>query len=248
MQKTTDMPKSRIRKALYVATDVLPHNDSLPRLTGCESETRRLAHLLSTHWDGSANFGLQNAKCLLNKDATRNRIRKELRWLLRGNPEVALFYYSGHGSLSNKGGLLHAYDDTIEADKIELNELIHLSRLSNAKNIVIIIDSCNSGALGVSDNTLWLQRELANIPAKVSLLSASDLKQPAGMTNHESHFSQAIRMGLEGKAADLQGRISIPLLHDYISMRFRKLRQRPQLKVFLKEPFILRAVEPNSKL
>ncbi len=231
------------RKALLVGLEKYA-NSRWKTLPGSAEEAKELGELLRKNGDGSINFQTENITYMIDEDVTRKGLRSAIRELLKGEPELALFYFSGHGAMTDEGGFLVTFDGEAHDDGVRMNELIHLSRLSDAKNIVIIIDSCNSGATGIAEGSTIFGREFAHIPDKVSILTASGSDQPARMYNRRSLFTHVLCKGLGGKAKDFKGRVSVPLLYEYISREFAKHPQSPQLQVFMKETFSLRLANP----
>lgn len=214
--------------------------DSLP---GCVEEAKALKELLQTNANGDDNVPESQIQCLFNEKATLPAIEKAVRKLLIGAPELVIFYFSGHGYFSETGGYLVTFDGKPYVRGFPMNSLIHLARISDAENVIIIIDCCHAGAAGTEE--FISGKELAKIPEKVSIISASTANQKAQMKNRASIFTRVLIQGLKGRAADAKGYITVPRLYDFISKEFASYSQNPQLKVFLSQSYPIRNSDSN---
>ena len=146
--------------ALLVGIDRYP--EPIPRLNGCVNDIKRMQEYLQGRHDDSA-FRLDLAAPLLDQQATRQAVIDEfqnhLGKAMKG--DVALFYYSGHGSQERAPEeFWHLEPDRLDetivcwdsrqpghhdlADK-ELAYLIgKVAR--NGAHVVVILDSCHSGS------------------------------------------------------------------------------------------------------
>ena len=146
--------------ALLVGIDRYP--EPIPQLYGCVNDIKRMQEYLQGRHDDSA-FRLDLAAPLLDQQATRQAVIDEfqnhLGKAMKG--DVALFYYSGHGSQERAPKeFWHLEPDKLDetivcwdsrqpghhdlADK-ELAYLIgKVAR--NGAHVVVILDSCHSGS------------------------------------------------------------------------------------------------------
>jgi pimeloyl-ACP methyl ester carboxylesterase len=135
------------------------------RLNGCVNDVTRMVEYLHARFDESSGFQLAPPRVLLNKEATREQVIQAFREQLGPAKEgdVALFYYSGHGSQERApkefwrlepdklDETLVCYDSRSDmpgcydlADK-ELAYLIE-EVAKNGPHVVVILDSCHSGS------------------------------------------------------------------------------------------------------
>ncbi|MEM6764179.1 MAG: caspase family protein [Bacteroidota bacterium] len=145
--------------ALFVGIDNYP--PSVPSLAGCVNDMMAVKEFIErrTLSDG---FEL-HSKTLVNHEATRINIVREFEEHLAkaGENDVALFYYSGHGSQEHAHQVFWATEpdrlnetivcyDSRTADGMDLadKELATLIEVVADKNphILVIMDCCNSGS------------------------------------------------------------------------------------------------------
>lgn len=136
-----------MRKALIVGID---HYDRLKPLSGCVNDALAVKALLERHADGTLNFP---APQVLVATSTSERVDKgylkaATRELFRDDAEIALVYFAGHGYVEDTGGFVCGSDSVSGDDGLALAEVMTLANTSPAKNKVIILDSCHSGAAG----------------------------------------------------------------------------------------------------
>ena len=156
--------------------------------------------------------------------------------------DTVLVYFSGHGKLDNITGELHfLFKDTepesLLATSISFDFINRCIKHSNSKTIIMIIDSCYSGAAGLKGgdelhliNTL----EAASGEGRI-ILSASDKFQPAKENPDLQHgvFTNFLLDGLKTGVADTDedGFVSIGELYNYASSRTKQISpQTPIMK------------------
>ena len=91
------------RKALVIGIDKYKKYP----LRACVNDARCVSNLLEKHDDGTTNF---EVKQLFDKAATRANIRKSIRNLFKGDDEIALMYFSGHGVDDDNDGFIASCD------------------------------------------------------------------------------------------------------------------------------------------
>ena len=143
-------------------------------LRGAERDARSIRQVLVERW----KVPPENIHMLLNRDATREAIRKSFQeWLgQRVKPgDLAIFYFSGHGSkiMDKDGDEADGVDETIcpaDVSKVHTGNDIRDDELRGwigelpSKDVVVILDSCHSGtATRVAGYTR--ARSLAGRPA-----------------------------------------------------------------------------------
>ena len=129
-----------MRKALVVGIDDYP---SAP-LHGCINDATSFASIIENNGDGSPNFDVR-----LNTDVPTKSILKEMiHELFQGESDTALLYFSGHGYIDDVGGYIVTPDMRPHDVGVSMDEILTIANNSRAKDKIIILDCCHSGALG----------------------------------------------------------------------------------------------------
>ena len=119
-------------------------------LSGCVNDAHAVKAILERHADGTVNF--VTPRILTGTGSAdvveRSELKDAVRELFAGDAEIALLYFAGHGYLEDTGGFLCAGDCKTGDDGFSLAELMTLASKSNARNKVIILDSCHGGIAG----------------------------------------------------------------------------------------------------
>ncbi len=132
-----------MRRALVVGIDEYSHSP----LRGCVNDANDMSRLLKTHEDGSPNFDCQSLTSPpfdINRDILRGKIDD----LFRDESDVALLYFSGHGFANDFGGYLVTQDAKQYDEGVPMDFVIGRAIKSPAREVVILLDCCFSGALG----------------------------------------------------------------------------------------------------
>src|SRR5437867_2660543 len=98
-----------MRRALCIGIDFY----SFGPLGGCVNDAKRMAALLARHEDGSPNFDCRTIVAPNGGAAdvlTRAKLKQAIDQLFKDKADIALFYYSGHGTENNLGGYLVTQD------------------------------------------------------------------------------------------------------------------------------------------
>jgi len=229
-----------MRKALIVGID---HYRSCP-LSGCVNDANAMGDLLSRHEDGSPNF---NCRKLLtpNDNITRPVLREQLTEVFAGEPEVALFYYSGHGCLSDLGGYIVTQDVEKYDEGIRQQELLDITTNSKAHEIVIILDCCFSGSFG---QIPVMQQQATLLRQGMSVLTASSARETAQEIRGHGVFTSLVQSALQGGAADVIGNVTIASLYAYVDQLLGPWDQRPQFMSRVSRLSVLRRCMPQIEL
>ena len=179
-------------------------------------------------------FPQRNIVSLIGAKATKTGLIKELETWLPQNvgPNSTVFvYYSGHGAPDVKTGRSYLVpwdgdpqflDDTgypVERLYQKLGQL-------KAKRVIVALDACFSGvggrsvlAKGLRPLVNQVSAELA--PGKVVALTASGANQAAGAYPRQGHglFTYYLLRGLNGDAADKDGRVTVASLYASLAAR-----------------------------
>src|ERR1044071_1316504 len=95
--------------ALIVGIDDYPSSP----LGGCVRDAEAIEALLRTNEDGSPNFDCRIVTAPTGSGGavvTRPKLRELITELFSKRVDVALFYFSGHGMVTSRGGLLVTQD------------------------------------------------------------------------------------------------------------------------------------------
>jgi len=201
--------------------------------------------MLDRHADGSVNFG---TKLLLGSGPSdvlpRSALKEAVRELFADDSEVALFYFAGHGYIEATGGYLCGSDCKTGDDGFSLTEVMTLANQSKAKNKIVILDSCYSGALG--DHPL--NDKVSEIVEGVTILTASTKGQYAAEANGGGVFTGLLIDALGGAAANLVGEVTPGGVYAHIDQSLGTWSQRPVFKTNVKTFVSLRKVAPPLEL
>lgn len=228
-----------MKKALVIGIDNYP---SAP-LSGCVNDANAIANTLETNGDGSPNFSVRLITSP-NTDVTRSLLRGEIEALFAGESDMALLYFSGHGFIKSTGGYLVTKDVAQYDEGVSMDEILNMANHSKAKNKVIILDCCYSGALGtprVTNNN----NNLAQLSEGLSVLTASRDSEPAMEVNGSGVFTSLVVDALKGGAADLRGNITPGSLYAYLDEALGAWDQRPIFKTNVSSFASLRNTPPK---
>ncbi|MGW1362929.1 caspase family protein [Streptomyces chartreusis] len=234
-----------MRKALVVGID---HYDHLAGLTGCVNDAFAVKAAIERNSDGTLNFPSPQVKVGTSAEqyVTKRDLKEAVRQLFTDDSEIALFYFAGHGYIEDTGGFLCASDSETGDDGLALTELMQLANTSQARNKVIILDSCHSGAAG---NRL-MTTSLAEISDGVTILTASTADQKSYETpgGGAGVFTSLFVDALNGAAANLVGDITPGSVYAHIDQSLGPWAQRPVFKTNVKTFVSLRKAEPPIPL
>jgi hypothetical protein len=230
------------RKALVVGID---HYEKIAPLAGCVNDAKAVKAMLDRHADGSINFGTRLMIGTGPQDIfRRGELKEAVRELFADDSEVALFYFAGHGYIESTGGYLCAGDCTSGDDGLPLAEVMTLANTSKAKNKIMILDSCYSGALGNNP----INTQLSEISEGMTILTASTKGQYAAEENGGGVFTGLLVDALGGAAANLVGDVTPGSVYAHIDQSLGTWSQRPVFKTNVKAFVSLRRVKPPLPL
>jgi hypothetical protein len=231
-----------MRKALIVGID---HYEHIESLTGCVNDAHAVKAMLDRHADGSVNFGTRLLIGTGPRDIlARSELKEAVRELFVDDSEVALFYFAGHGYIESTGGYLCGGDCKTGDDGLALSELMTLANKSKARNKIMILDSCYSGALG--DHPI--NQQVSEISDGVTILTASTKGQYAAEVNGGGVFTGLLIDALGGAAANLVGEVTPGGVYAHIDQSLGTWSQRPVFKTNVKTFVALRQVQPPLAL
>jgi uncharacterized caspase-like protein len=226
-----------MRRALLVGIDDYP---SAP-LAGCVNDAEAMERLLGRHDHGGVNFDTQ----LLTSDqerVTRARLREAIDELFADPAEVALLYFSGHGTENDLGGYLVTSDADLYDEGVSLTDVLALAnRATHITEVAIIVDSCHSGWLGTVPA---IDNAHASLREGLSILSASRSSQASLEEGDHGVFTELVCSALDGGAADILGNVSVASIYAYVDQAFGAWDQRPLFKSHVSRMLSLRTAKP----
>ncbi|MFH2203430.1 MAG: caspase family protein [Elusimicrobiota bacterium] len=249
-QFTSDMdhPKFKLAErpddfALVVGID--DYKD-LPAAQFAERDAAAMARHLS-----AMGYPQRHVVLLTGENATRTGLRKYLEeWLplnVKPNSNV-FFYFSGHGAPDPATGkaYLVPWDGDAQFLKTTAYSVEHLYASLNglkAKQIVVALDACFSGAggrsvLAAGARPLVTQIDMGQAPSgKLTLLTAASGNEITTTLKEEGHgiFTYFLLKGLNGEAKDSRGSVTTKSLYDYLKPKVQdeaRLQNREQTPTY----------------
>jgi len=222
-----------MKKALIIGID----NYSQSPLNGCVNDASSISTILETNGDGSPNF---DVKLELNV-STKSELKKMIASLFSGNSDTVFLYFSGHGFINELGGYLVTPDHQEYDEGVSMDEILVWANNSKAKDKIIILDCCYSGAFG----TPQISEGASLLKEGVSILTASRSDETAQEIGGHGVFTSLLLNALQGGAADLRGHISPGGVYAYIDQALGPWKQRPVFKTNVTRFTSLRTVVPQ---
>lgn len=225
-----------MRKALVVGINDYPNAP----LRGCVNDAIAIGTVFGTHGDGAPNFGIK----LLTSPSetiTRPKLKAEIEALFAGDPDVALLYFSGHGVITSLGGYIVTTDFKKYDEGVSMDDILNLANHSKAKDKIIILDCCHSGALGSPTLT---GSNVAQLSEGLSVLTASRDSESALEIDGCGVFTALVVNALQGGAADLRGHITPGSIYAYVDQALGPWDQRPIFKTNVTRFTSLRTITP----
>ncbi len=232
-----------MRRALVVGIDDYPFGP----LDGCVADADAVAGLLERHDDRSKNFDVRKLTCP-PAAITRASLREALMALFGQPAEVALFYFSGHGTENDLGGFLVTPDAGAYDEGVPMGDVITLANKSVVSESIIIVDCCHSGHLGNDPVGPRDANARAEIAEGLSVLTASRSTEPAIEAGGRGVFTSLFCSALDGGAADVLGEAKIAGVYSYIDESLGPWQQRPLFKAHVSSLLSLRRCHPPLSL
>lgn len=213
-----------MRKALCVGIDNYENADDLH---GCVNDANSVKSVLERNGDGTLNFDVK-LMCATSENSyiTRGELKDAVEELFKSESEIAVFYYSGHGSIDTTGGYLCTSEVTRPDDGLSLNDIMGFVANSRAQNNVVILDSCFSGAIA---NPVEMPN-YSILHNGTTLLAACGETEYATEENGHGVFTSLLVEALYGGAMNLLGEVSPGSIYSYIDRSLGAWEQRPVFK------------------
>lgn len=218
------------RRALIIGVDEYA---KVSQLNGCVNDAKGIKAVLEKHEDGSPNYDCR----LLTSDVPDSVSRAQLRACLAetfcGFTGDIVFYFSGHGAITESGGFIVTQDGQQGDIGIPMDEILTLANKSPARSILLMLDCCFSGNLG---NPALLQTgnleslQISLIKEGVTILAASKPSEAAAEIGGHGVFTDLVIGALSGGAADIRGRVSAAAIYAYVEQALGPWDQRPIYK------------------
>ena len=232
------------RKALIVGIN---YYKNYTLLTGCVNDAEAMLEVLRINGDDKKTLNFPAPKLLTAENATSEvsvaTLKKELEEHFLDDPDVALFYFAGHGHQGSADVDLLA-SDSVGGSGLSVDWLIKLANKSNAKNSVLILDCCHAGAVAQSS----LDADFSEIKRGTTILTATTAEAVAKETHGRGVFTTLLIHALEGAASDLLGHITPGSVYAHIDQSLGQKSQRPVFKTNITEFVSLREVTTQVTL
>ena len=210
-------------------------------LFGCINDARSVAEILSNHEDGKKNFDVNLKENVERKGELLGLIDS----LFRGNPEVALFYFSGHGYIDELGGYIVTPDFGPHDMGVSMCDILRYANESKAENKVIILDCCHAGAMG---NMTFGNIGESIVGNGVTILTSSRDDESSMEIGGRGVFTSLLIEALDGGAANIQGDITPGSIYAFIDQALGAWEQRPLFKTNIQKFVSIRSVVPRISL
>lgn len=226
-----------MKKALVVGINSYPDAP----LHGCVRDATDVAALLNKNADGTLNFDAR-----LHTDVSKkSKLRELISDLFKGKHDTVLFYFSGHGMITELGGYLVTPDHHRYDEGIPMNDILTLANNSPSTNKIIILDCCHSAAITAPE---LITGSLGHINEGISILTASKRDEAAMEVRGKGVFTNLLNEALKGGAADINGNITPGSIYAYIDQALGPWDQRPVFKTNVSSFTVLREVAPKLPL
>lgn len=231
-----------MKKALVIGID--EYDDC--ELTGCVNDAVAVAGLLEINGDGSPNF---DVRLLTGNDGsvTTEVMLDAIQDLFQGDADIVLLFFAGHGAINSdtNAGYLVSQDGRRGAPGVSFADVLTLANAAypRVKSTVIIIDSCQSGALG--ELPAIGGASVSAIGTGVTILTACNRDQAAVEFDGHGLFTGILIDSLRGSSADVSGRITPAAIYAQIDQTLGSWEQRPIYKANVHSFVRLRDVPPK---
>lgn len=224
------------RYALVIGVE--QYRERIPRADFAARDAQALAHFLTK----SAGYPEENVVVRLNDQASKSDLEKYFEGWIKNHVDASsslLIYFSGHGTPQTTTGeaYLVPYDGDpgfIEQTGYPLKRLYEILEKLPTKNIVVMLDSCFSGAgarsvLAQGAKPMVLSEGVTNTGTKAIVFSATSGSNisVAYQEKKQGLFTYYALQGLAGEA-DLNGDggIEIQELFDYLKPQVQRVARR----------------------
>jgi hypothetical protein len=226
------------RTALIIGID---NYKTFPKLTSCVNDAYTMEKMLKRHANEDKNYD-----CVRVTSDDQEITTKVLRGMVKKTLSDArgsdvILYFSGHGAASETGGFLVSQHGEPDDLGFPMAELMRYANQSMASSVLLILDCCQSGELGNTDDSPYLNQ--VTLSEGVTILAASSPTQKAQPGMEHSLFTELVLSALEGGAADIRGMVSAASIYAYVEQNCTSWQQRPMYKSHAKQLNAIRKCE-----
>lgn len=235
-----------MRKALFIGIN---QYDNIAPLNGCANDAQQMYSVLSRHADGRPNFSGQ-VYVSQEEKLTKSFIMDKIKELFKGDLDVALFYFAGHGFFDediNTGYIIPQNFDLEEKNGIRIDEILDIARNNTKiKNKIIILDCCQSGSAG---KTSALRGGSSILDEGLTIMTACKENEYA-VEDGSGHglFTKLVLEALQGGASNLLGKITPSSVYSFVDNALDAWEQRPVFKTNVSQFLSLRETPPRIPL
>ncbi len=231
----------KVKKALIVGLNNYPNGNAL---NWCDNDAVAISSLIESNGDGSPNFDIKQ----IIDECTKEYLQFAIEKLFSDEADIALLYFSGHGS-SEDGGYLVTTDFDRRSLGVRMMDVLRFANESKCKNKVIILDCCFSAKMGES----ILVNNNSVLGEGVTIMAASQSWQTSVENSSKRHgvFTDLLLQGLKGGAADISGNITPASLYAFVDQSLGAWEQRPVFKTNISQFLPIRTINakvPKEKL
>ena len=231
------------RRALLVGIDKY-RDPNIGDLHGAVHDATMMRDVITTHEDGSRNYDCRLYTSPGQWPVTRGTLRSLLRELFH-EAESVLFFFAGHGTPTDVGGVLVTEDAENDDFGIPMSELLVMANRSRAREVFLILDCCFSGSLG---NPAILQGDVedrALLREGVTILAASRPTETSAEVGGKGLFTALVLHALYGGAADILGNVTSASIYAHVEQSLGSWDQRPLFKTHASKLSPIRRCHPQ---
>lgn len=239
VDRVTITKPSRKKNAYAIVVGIENYRDNLPKADFAANDAKLMGEYLTK----VLGYPEENVVVRLNEKTTRNDLEKYVESWLPNHVEKdgsVFIYYSGHGAPNPKTGesyLVPNDGDPTFIDKTgyPVSSLYQQLAKLPAKEVVVVLDSCFSGAGGrsvIAQGMRPLVTELKSpllTKGQTIVLSASTGQQVSSTYGAKSHglLTYFFLKGLQGEGdTNKDGFIELKELFDYLSPQVERVARR----------------------
>ncbi len=237
---TVPAQKTGQRKNAYaVVIGIEQYQQQLPRADFAAHD----AQIMGRYLNATLGYAEEHVVVLLNDRATKNGVEKYIEGWLPDHVEAGdsvFVYFSGHGAPNAKTGkaYLVPYDGDpafVEQTGYPLDRLYDKLAALPAKDVIVMLDSCFSGAGGRSVIGKGMRPMVLSVEnpllakGKVVVLAASGGNQVSSTYSQQSHglLTYFFLKGLQGEAVPAKdSRIELRDLYEYLKPQVERTARR----------------------
>lgn len=260
--------KSKTSKIYILSIGVDTYKDKkITNLINAKNDARKFTEKYIGTIKSLDNVEIQPVKILLDNEATKNNILKELQYISeKSEPQdIFVWFIASHGIIDstntyhiiNHDAKCNEIDNCLQiSNTINSNDILSMSKKIPALNQILIMDTCHAGAMdsiisGLYDANISV---LAKNMGLHLMASASSTEQALdGHSGKNSIFTQSMISGLSGNVQDLNAdqKISFNELGDYVKIetefqaKNQNFNQSPVIRNFGNDLIIFNIRKPK---